>query len=381
MGLHMTLSEPLAPILDKLFSPVRFGARALRNRVVMAPMTRSQSPGNIPNERNVEYYRRHAAGGLGLIVTEGTGVGHVAAHGYPDVPSFHGDEALAGWKAVAEAVHAEGAAIIPQLWHVGSVRQPGMPPDGSVPGYAPSAVLHPSLGGKGSLPHVMTEEDIGDVVNAFALAALNAKKLGFDGVELHGAHGYLIDQFFWATANQRTDQYGGALAQRTRFAAQITRAVRENVGPDFPIVFRMSQFKLGAFQDKVATSPEELETWVAPLVDAGVDLFHCSTRRFDDPEFEGSTLNLAGWVKKITGKPTITVGSIGLDADFISSFSGQPSGVLGVEQLLRRFDRDEFDFVALGRALLADPEWPNKLRTGRYDQVFSFKPEYLQRYV
>lgn len=377
----MTLSAALAPALDRLFSPARFGSRTLRNRVVMAPMTRCKSPGHAPNALNVEYYRRRAAGGVGLIITEGTTVGHPAANGYPDVPAFHGDAALTGWKAVADAVHAEGAAIVPQLWHVGSVRQPGTQPDGAVPGYAPSRVVHPNApAGAGVAPIEMSERDIGDVIDAFALSAAHAKELGFDGVELHGAHGYLIDQFFWTTTNRRSDGYGGSLSQRTRFAAQIVRAVRERVGPDFPIAFRLSQFKLGEYGYRVAHDADELTTWVAPLVDAGVDVFHCSTRRFDDPELEGSTLNLAGWVKKLTGKPTITVGSVGLDADFIASFSGQPSGARGVEHLLARLERGEVDFVAIGRALLADPEWPNKLRAGRYSDVIAFTPAHLQSY-
>src|SRR5687767_5591446 len=117
--------------LDKLFSAARFGARELRNRIVMAPMTRSQSPGHFPNARNVEYYRRRAAGGVGLVITEGTTVGHPAANAYPDVPALDGAEALQGWKSVVDAVHAEGAGIVAQLWHVGSVRQPGTQPDGS----------------------------------------------------------------------------------------------------------------------------------------------------------------------------------------------------------------------------------------------------------
>jgi len=377
---NVTASTPHT--LTRLLSPAPFGARTLRNRLVMAPMTRSQSPGHAPNERNVEYYRRHAAGGVGLIITEGTTVGHAAASGYPDVPAFDGEAALQGWKAVADAVHAEGTAIIPQLWHVGSVRQPGMQPDGSVPGHGPSAVVHPSVAASnGVAPHVMTETDIGDVVNAFARSARHAQALGFDGVELHGAHGYLIDQFFWALTNQRTDRHGGGLAERTRFAAQIVRAVRENVSRDFPVSIRLSQFKLGDFQYRVAHDPSELETWLGPLVDAGIDVFHCSQRRFDEPEFDGSPLNFAGWVKKITGKPTVTVGSVGLNADFISSFGGQAAGSVGVERLLDRLNREEFDFVAVGRALLADPDWPNKLATGAYGDVVSFAPEHLQRYV
>lgn len=377
----MTDRDALSGALGKLFSPARFGTRTLKNRVVMAPMTRCQSPGHVPNERNVEYYRRRAAGGVGLIITEGTTVGHAAANGYPDVPAFHGDAAVAGWRAVADAVHAEGGAIIPQLWHVGSVRQPGMQPDGEVPGHGPSAVVHPSLQESSGVPAVtMSERDICDVVNAFGVSARAAKDAGFDGVEIHGAHGYLIDQFFWTKTNLRRDAYNGDLSQRTRFATQVVRAVRENVGPEFPVAFRLSQFKLGDYPYRVASDPAQLETWLAPLVDAGVDVFHCSTRRFEDAEFEGSPLNLAGWVRKLTGKATVTVGSVGLDSDFIAAFSGQSAGVRGVEQLLQRLDRDEFDFVAIGRALLADPEWPNKLRTGRYSDVTAFKTEHLQRY-
>jgi 2,4-dienoyl-CoA reductase-like NADH-dependent reductase (Old Yellow Enzyme family) len=377
----MTLNASHRHALENLFSPAAFGSLQLRNRLLMAPMTRSQSPGHVPNERNVEYYRRRAAGGVGLIITEGTTVGHPAASGYPDVPAFHGDAALQGWKAVVDAVHAEGAAIIPQLWHVGSIRQPGMQPDGSVPGYAPSAVVHPSLSPEqGVRPREMTEQDIGDVVNAFARSAAAAKKLGFDGVELHGAHGYLIDEFFWTATNLRQDRYGGELAQRTRFATQIVHAVRESVGPGFPIALRISQWKPGDYQYRVAADPQQLETWLGPLRDAGVDVFHCSTRRLDDPEFENSSLNLAGWVKKVLGVPTVTVGSVGLDSDFVASFSGQPAAVLGIERLLQRLERGEFDFVALGRALLADPEWPNKLRSGHYADVAAFSPQHLQRY-
>jgi 2,4-dienoyl-CoA reductase-like NADH-dependent reductase (Old Yellow Enzyme family) len=160
----------------------------------------------------------------------------------------------------------------------------------------------------------------------------------------------------------------------------VVHAIRAAVGRDFPVVFRLSQFKLGDYDCRIAATPDELETWVSPLVSAGVDLFHCSQRRFDEAEFEGSSLNLAGWVKKITGKPTLTVGGIGLNSDFISSFEGQSAGSVGIERLLERLNREEFDFVTVGRALLADPEWPTKLHAGRYAEVVSFVPEHLQRY-
>ncbi len=361
-----------------LFTPYKFGRVTLKNRVAMAPMTRSKSPGNVPGADVAAYYRRRAEGGVGLIITEGTPP-CPAGHSYPDVPAFYGEKALAGWKRVADEVHAAGGYIIPQLWHVGSFRQPGMEPDPSLPGYGPSAVLHPALADKEGMkpPVAMTQRDIDDTVAAFAAAAGNAKRLGFDGVELHGAHSYIIDQFFWSTTNQRTDQYGGALPQRTRFAVEIIRAVRAAIGPEFPLLLRFSQWKQGDYRHKMAQTPDELAAFLEPLTAAGVDIFHCSTRRFDDPEFEGSNLNLAGWTKKITGKPTMTVGSVGLDNDFLRTYAGKDTGKARIDALLTRLENDEFDLVAVGRALLADPAWPLKIKTGREDEIVAFAHEHM----
>jgi len=368
--------------VDILFRPVDLGGLALKNRVVMAPMTRSRSPGHVPNDSNVEYYRRRAAGGTGLIITEGTSVGHAAASGYPDVPGFFGEEALAGWKRVADAVHEAGGKIMPQLWHVGSIRQPGMQPDPSVGGVGPSSTLHPFYGEDSEkvAPAAMTGSDIADVIAAFARAAADAKALGFDGVELHGAHGYLIDQFFWGATNQREDGYGGDVIARTRFAAELVAAVRAAVGPGYPICLRFSQWKMGDYAHKMADSPKVLEAWLAKLVDAGVDIFHCSTRRFNEPEFPDSELNLAGWTKKLTGKPTISVGSVGLDGDFLRSFGGGGAKKVGIDALITRLEGDEFELIAIGRALLSDPEWANKMNSGREGEIVIFEPSHLASY-
>lgn len=381
----MTTSEsaPTAPetqvSVDPLFQPHRFGRVELRNRVVMAPMTRSQSPGQIPGENVAAYYRRRAEGGTALIITEGTLVGHKAANGYPDVPLFDGEAPLAGWKRVVEEVHAAGSAIIPQLWHCGSIRQKGIGPDPEVPGYGPSPVSHPFFNGKGQIPHEMTQADIDEAIESFARAAANAERLGFDGVEIHGAHSYLIDQFFWDVTNKRTDKYGGDLVARTRFAVELIQAVRAAVSRDFPVVFRYSQWKQGDYKHKMAKTPEELEAFLAPLSEAGVDYFHASTRRFNDPEFEGSDLNLAGWSKKLTGKPAITVGSVGLDSDFLRSYAGKEARVQGIDALIERLDRGEFDLVAVGRALLADAEWADKVRDGRESEIKVFTPDAMKR--
>jgi len=224
----------------------------------------------------------------------------------------------------------------------------------------------------------MTEHDIADTIGAFAQAASEAKKLGFDAVEIHGAHGYLIDQFFWHPTNQRTDRYGGnTLAERARFAVEIIQAVRRATGPEFPICLRISQWKLQDYAAKLATTPAEMETWLVPLAQAGVDIFHCSQRRFWEPEFTGSDLNFAGWAKKLTSKAAITVGSVGLSGDFLAAFKGEASTPSSLDELLRRFDRGDFDLVAVGRALLSDAGWASKIHEGRSSELRGFSKEAL----
>ncbi len=283
---------------NELTNPFTLKSLSLSGRVVMAPMTRSRSPHNTPGADVAEYYRRRVENNVALIITEGTVV-DPAGHAYPDVPNFYGKEALQGWKHVVENVHAGGGRIFPQLWHSGSVRQEGMAPDSAVPGYAPSPILHPSLK-EGTVPGELSEKDIENVIAAFARAAHEAKQIGFDGIELHGAHGYLIDQFFWDRTNHRTDAYGGSnIAERTRFAVDLIRAVRQEVGADF-ISNRMS--------------PEKN--------------------------------------KPLGSEKTI-------------------------QYLLERLERDEFDLIAVGRALLADPEWVTKVIDDRFEEINTFTMESL----
>ena len=356
-----------------LFKPFKLGSLELKNRFLMAPMTRNFSPNdNIPGDNVVDYYRRRAEGGVGLIITEGTCVDHIAASGYPGVPYFHGEARLAGWKKVVDAVHAAGGKIAPQLWHCGGARKAGTMPEGDVPGYTPSGMNVPGKVNR----HIMSQQDIDDVVQAFARGAADAQRLGFDAIELHGAHGYLIDQFFWEGTNQREDGYGGSMENRLRFALEIITAARAAVGPDFPIILRWSQWKQQDYSARLVNSPEELERFLQPLSDAGVDIFHCSQRRFWEPEFEGSDLNLAGWVRKITGKPAVTVGSVGLDADFIpvpGEATFREAEPASLDELERRMDANEFDLVAVGRALIANPAWVNMVAEDRMAELAAFR--------
>jgi 2,4-dienoyl-CoA reductase-like NADH-dependent reductase (Old Yellow Enzyme family) len=357
----------------QLFQPFRLKSLEIKNRIVMAPMTRSFSPDGSPTLNVADYYARRAEGDVGLIVSEGAVVNRLASSYDPNIPHFYGDKPLRGWKSVIDKVHAAGGVMAPQLWHVGVVApHAGWLP--SAPFEGPSGYVTPGkIGGV-----AMTERDIAETIGAFAQAATDAKTLGFDAVEIHGAHGYLIDQFFWSPTNQRTDRYGGqSLAERTRFAAELVRAVRKVVGADFPIGFRVSQWKLQDYTAKLAMTPQEMETWLVPLAEAGVDIFHCSQRRFWEPEFTGSDLNFAGWAKKLTGKSTITVGSIGLSGDFIEAFRGEVATPTSLDELLRRFDRGDFDLVAVGRPLLADGGWARKIREGRFSELSDFSKESL----
>ncbi len=385
-----SLSAPETIMSDSpLFQPLQVGPLSLANRVVMAPMSRYFCPDEVPHQGMVDYYARRARHGVGLIISEATYVPHPSAHSYEAVPRFYGEDALAGWKKVIDAVHAEGGKMFPQLWHTGSFREVGMAPDPGVPGFGPSENLN-AFENTTHVTKPMTEEDIADVIDAYATAAGSALDLGFDGVELHGAHGYLIDSFFWSETNRRTDDWGGALGERARFGIELIKAIRGRVGPDFPISFRWSQFKQQDYRAKLAETPEELEDLLVPLSEAGVTLFHASTRRYWEAAFrEVSDLTLAGWTKKITGKPVIAVGSVGLGGvastakrapseTSSSSITFADSDLDGVEKVEALMDQGEFDLIAVGRAILADPEWTEKVRQGRMDDRLPFEKAQLE---
>jgi 2,4-dienoyl-CoA reductase-like NADH-dependent reductase (Old Yellow Enzyme family) len=368
----------------ELFKPFTLNGVTLTNRIVMAPMTRNHSPNGIPGADVAAYYRRRAEGGVALILTEGTAPNHPQAKNMPNVPQIYGSEALAGWTQVVAGVHAAGGKIFSQIWHVGAVQSPGGPPKLPVAPISPSGLLKQDT----KIGEPMAQADIDGMVDAYAQGAAAAQRVGFDGIEIHGAHGYLIDEFFWDRTNRRADKYGGDLLGRTRFAVEIIRECRRRVGPHFPILLRFSQWKGQDYDARLVTTPQELAQFLEPLAAAGLDAFHCSTRRFWEPEFAGSDLNLAGWTKKITGMPTITVGSVSLEIDFLASFRGvqdsssQPDGATAraahMNRLLEMLARGDFDLVAIGRALLSDPAWAAKVRDGHVAELWPFTPEVLK---
>lgn len=363
----------VSELATDLFRPLTIKSLTSANRFAMAPMTRQASPGGIPGPDVAAYYARRAAGGVGLIITEGVRIPHPSS-GFPSsIPRLDGADALAGWRHVTEAVHAQGATIAAQLWHQGAQR--AVQPDDS-PDFAPVSPSGRDVSGN-RVGRALDYAGLGAVAQAYADAARNARSVGFDAVELHGAHGYLLDEFLWEKTNLRTDAYGGSLAKRTRFPAEVVAAVREAVGPDFPIIFRFSQWKAGHYDAAIATNPAELETVLTPLADAGVDILHASTRRHHVPAFPDAhpDLSLSGWTKKITGLPVIAVGSVGLQTEHRS---GRPEDLVApapLDRLLHKFAAGEFDIVAVGRALIADPGWVNRLRDDTLDGFAGYHAE------
>ena len=354
-----------------LFEPYKLKNLNLRNRVVMAPMTRNQSPGGIPTNEVVAYYSRRAKAEVGLIITEGIEVSHEASSAYPNVPRLDTKEAREGWKRVVNGIKENGGSVIAQLWHCGGFRKLGMQPNPEVPGHTASGLVKP---GK-KVAHEMTLEDIKQTINAYASDAKYCEEIGFDGVEIHGAHGYLIDNFFWEGTNIRDDSYGGSIEKRSQFVSEIIQAVRSNISREFIVGLRFSQWKQHDFEAKLAHTTDDLKKVLLSPVESGLDYLHSSMRRFWESEFEGSEENLAYWTKKISNIPTIGVGSVGLDSDFIDMTA--PSKPANIDKAIDDISKEKYDLLAVGRALLSDHEWVLKMKEGRLKDVIPYSKEAL----
>ena len=354
-----------------LFDEYKLKNLILRNRVVMAPMTRNQSPGGIPTNDVISYYARRAKAEVGLIITEGIEVSHIASSAYPNVPRLDTNKAREGWKKVVDGIKNNNGAVIAQLWHCGGFRKLGMQPNPEVPGYTASGLVKP---GK-KVAHEMTLQDIKETIDAYASDAKICQELGFDGVEIHGAHGYLIDNFLWGGTNIREDSYGGSIQKRSQFVSDIIKAVKENVSDQFIVGLRFSQWKQHDFSAKLASTPDDLKKILMPPVEAGLDFLHSSMRRFWESEFEGSDENLAYWTKKISNIPTIGVGSVGLDSDFIDMTA--PATPTSIDKALDDIKKQKYDLIAVGRALLSDYEWVVKMKEGRLNDVIPYTKDAL----
>lgn len=358
--------------LSPLFTPFAIKGITLPNRFVMPGMQRQWCDNGVPQPRMADYYRERVEGGVGLIITESCAVDHPSA---TQVPFFCriNDASMSAWERCFDAVNRAGGRMFMQLWHEGAVRKEGGDgPYAQFPTLSPSGLVHAGKpNGKAA-----TLDDLESIRDAFVRGALAAKQIGAAGVEVHACHGYLLDQFLWAETNRRADGYGGDDMQaRVRFPAEIVRAIRQAVGEQFPISFRFSQWKEVNYNARIVPTPRDLEILLGILRAAGVDVFHASARYFWIPEWPDSDLGIAGWTKSLTDAPVIAVGSVGLDTDVMDNFFGKEAkstGEEGLRELMRRFNNREFDLISVGRTLIGDAQWVNKVRAGRLDQIRMF---------
>ena len=370
--------DPALNAATALSAPMTLGGLTLRNRIVMAPMTRECAPGGVPTEAMAAYYGRRAAGGVGLIITEGAAPNEEGRFGAA-VPRLFGADAMAGWQRVVHRAHDGGAAIFAQIWHVGAFSPAMIGMTDSVPTerLSPSGLAAPER----SFGRAMTSAEISRTIRDFGQAARLAREAGFDGVEIHAAHGYLPDQFFWDRTNARSDRYGGTLAARSRFAAAIITECKARAGSDFPVTLRLSQWKQLDYMAHVVDNAEELADWLAPLTAAGVDGYHVSTRRFWEPAFPGNDETLAGWVRRLAGRPVIAVGSALLETDFKSPTGKEHSSLTsgGMQRVIDGLTEGRFDMMAFGRALLANADLADRLLSGDLTGLRAYDRQYLDR--
>jgi 2,4-dienoyl-CoA reductase-like NADH-dependent reductase (Old Yellow Enzyme family) len=362
-----------------LFTPLHVRGLTLENRFVMSPANRNAAPDGVPGEDVAQFYRRRVDGEVGLITAGGIGVDHPASVGAGAdrpcaIPLLHG-AAVDGWRRVVDVVHAGGGKIVPQLWHQGVMRMPGTGYHPDAESARPSGIwgppdrrsrMKPDYVARLAVPgRELTDGEIEEIIAGYARSARNAVAVGFDGIAIHGANGYLPDAFLWAETNRRTDRWGGNRRERTRFAVEVVRAIRREAGDALPIFFRFTQWKHQDRDARLADTPAELEEILGPIADAGVDVLDAGQFKFDTPAFAGSDLNLAGWAKKLTGCLTMTVGSVGLNSGhWDPDVTGEAESVDNLPELACRFERGDFDLIGVARALLNDAQWTRNARLG-----------------
>ncbi|HVL75624.1 MAG TPA: NADH:flavin oxidoreductase [Noviherbaspirillum sp.] len=324
----------------------------LANRLAVAPMTRvSATPLGVPTPAMVRYYTRFARGGFGLVITEGIYTDRAYAQGYANQPGLTDAEQLGGWRSVVDAVHAAGGKIVAQLMHAGALAQGnrfrGEPAGPSA--VAPKGLQMPFYGGQGPYrtPLAMSPADIRAAIDGFASAANLARAAGFDGVEIHGANGYLLDQFLTGYTNRRSDDWGGTIERRVRLCVGVAQAVRAAVGTHFPVGMRISQAKVNDFEHKWPEGEDGARIVFGLLADVGLDFLHVTEFEAWKAAFGDTGPSLVALARRYA--PGVTMIA---------------NGSLHAPQRALQLLEDGADIIALGRGALANPDWPNRLAGG-----------------
>jgi 2,4-dienoyl-CoA reductase-like NADH-dependent reductase (Old Yellow Enzyme family) len=355
-----------------IFKPWSLNSLKLRNRVVMAPMTRRKAKEDgIATEEIRDYYTRRAQSEVGLIISEGTGIDEVHSFDTATVPRFETTAQRAAWKTVVDSVHKAGGAFAPQLWHCGRLAaNPIGPSECQLPDHRDGR-KRPKVRG-------MSSADFTQVLGAYSSSAKAAKDMGCDAIEIHGAHGYLLDSFLSPTSNERTDDFGGSFENRMRFPLQVVEAIRQAVGPDYPIIYRFSQWKMDDYKELKFHNPDELGVWVKALRAAGVDILHVSTRDANDVAFEDhGPGSLASWSKELSGLPVIAVGKVSVSLSMDQAYGEAKDKVADPGPKIKLIEDSEADLLAVGRALIANPNWVQIVRDGCWKDLKPFDKSLL----
>jgi N-ethylmaleimide reductase len=344
--------------MPTLFDAVTFGDLSLANRIAMAPLTRNRSPQAVPNDLNAIYYEQRAS--AGLIVSEGTAVTH-QGQGYADVPGLYTAEALAGWKKVTEAVHSRGGKIVAQLWHVGRISHVSLQPNGQAP-VAPSAIAAKSKtyilneDGSGAFaetsePRALELAELPGIVDDFAKAARAAVDAGFDGVEIHAANGYLLDQFLKDGTNQRTDAYGGSIENRARLTIEVVDAVAKAIGAGKTGI-RLSPTTPA--NDITDSNPQALFAHVVEQLAtrdlAFIHVIEGATGGPRDHQYEGTSFDYAAFKAAYTNAG-------GKGAWMLNNGYSAETAAEAVES-------GKADLVSFGRPFIANPDLVQRIKDG-----------------
>ncbi|MCF6136696.1 NADH:flavin oxidoreductase [Pseudalkalibacillus berkeleyi] len=343
------------------------GHLSLKNRYIVAPMTRvSAEPNGVPNQQMKEYYERYAKGGFGTIITEGVYLDETYSQGYLKQPGLANKKHTDAWKPIVESVHVHDTKMIAQLMHAGGQAQGNAYKDETI---APSAVAPkgeqlPFYGGSGPFdtPNEISADQINEVKQAFAKAARNAKDAGFDGVEIHGANGYLLDQFLTDYLNKRDDQYGGSLEKRLQFTLEVIDEVRQSVGDDYLVGIRISQGKVADQAHKWPNGEKDAEYIFSQLGNTSLDYIHVTDRDATEASFGEGTKTLAGAAKTFSNLPTIANG-----------------GLVDQQKAEALIVNGEADFVSVGTGALANPDLPNRVEKGIELNEFNAKAILMPR--
>ncbi|KAK6930547.1 NADH:flavin oxidoreductase/NADH oxidase, N-terminal [Dillenia turbinata] len=327
-----------------LLTPYQMGKFKLSHRIVLAPLTRVRSYGNVPQPHAILYYSQRTTKG-GLLIAEATGVSETA-QGYPHTPGIWTKEQVEAWKPIVDAVHAKGGIFFCQIWHVGRVSNSGFQPNEQAPISSTDKALTPqNYPTQFTPPRRLRTEEIPQIVNDFKVAARNAIEAGFDGVEIHGAHGYLIDQFMKDQVNDRTDQYGGSLENRCRFALEIVEAVVNEIGAD-RVGIRLSPF--ADYMESGDSNPEALGLYMVESLNK-YNIVYC---HMVEPR-----------MKTLEGKTECSQSLVPMRKAFKGTFIS--AGGYDREDGIKAVAENRTDLVCYGRLFLANPDLPRRFELNK----------------